>query len=87
MPLPTPSAEGQAGLLCRLFLLEPGRQPGPRGSRAPLLCFEHQLGSWIGLECELPLPRHQATNGGGSASPQSSDKKGTAGGGGVGRNC
>lgn len=65
MPLPTPSAEGQAGLLCRLFLLEPGRQPGPRGSRAPLLCFEHQLGSWIGLECELPLPRHQATNGGG----------------------
>lgn len=64
MPLPTPSAEGQAGLLCRLFLLKPGRQPGPRGSRAPLLCFEQQLGSWIGLECELPLPRHQATNGG-----------------------
>lgn len=36
---PTPSAKEGAGLLCRLFLRKLGKPPGPRGSRAPLLCL------------------------------------------------
>lgn len=55
-------AEGMAGLLCRLFLQKPGKQPGPTGSRAPLFCFYQQQGSRMGPRVQASITPHQADN-------------------------